>query len=83
MAKGNTGMKAQQREPKKSTLAVHAGDAGKPLFGEVSVPIFQSSTFSFPSAEEGAARFSGERSGFIYTRMGNPTVRALEDAITL
>jgi methionine-gamma-lyase len=45
------------------------------------VPIFQSSTFSFPHADEGAARFSGEEEGYIYTRMGNPTIGALEDNI--
>ncbi len=65
----------------KATKAIHAGNLEKPIFGEVSVPIFQSSTFSFPTAEEGAARFSGEKSGFIYTRMGNPTTKALEDNI--
>jgi methionine-gamma-lyase len=69
------------RKPRRSTTAIHAGNADDPVFGEVSTPIFQSSTFSFPSAEEGAARFSGERAGYIYTRMGNPTVAALEDAI--
>jgi methionine-gamma-lyase len=52
------------------------------VYGEVSVPIYQSSTFSFPSAEEGAARFAGESPGYVYTRMGNPTVKALEDSIT-
>ncbi len=67
---------------KKSTKAIHAGDAGKSVYGEVSVPIFQSSTFSFPSAEEGAARFAGEKPGYVYTRMGNPTIKALEDNIT-
>lgn len=67
---------------KKSTQAIHAGNAGKPVYGEVSVPIYQSSTFSFPTAEEGAARFSGKSPGFIYTRMGNPTVKALEDNIS-
>ena len=77
-------MKTQQahNRMKKSTKAIHAGEAGKPVYGEVSVPIFHSSTFSFPSAEEGAARFAGESPGFIYTRMGNPTVKALEDNIT-
>jgi methionine-gamma-lyase len=74
-------MNEQRRWSKQTTLAVHAGTTIN-LFGEVSVPIFQSSTFSFPNAEEGAARFAGERPGFIYTRMGNPTVRALEDNIT-
>lgn len=65
----------------KATKAIHGGSMHPPLFGEVSVPIFQSSTFSFPSAEEGAARFSGAQSGFIYTRMANPTIKALEDNI--
>ncbi len=67
---------------KKSTKAIHAGGLEHAVFGEVSVPIFQSSTFSFPNADEGAARFSGESSGFIYTRMGNPTTKALEDCVS-
>jgi methionine-gamma-lyase len=64
---------------KKGTKAIHAGHLECPVYGEVSVPIFQTSTFAFPSAEEGAARFSGEVPGYIYTRMGNPTVHALEE----
>jgi len=67
---------------KKSTKAIHAGGLEKGVFGEVSVPIFQSSTFAFPNADEGAARFSGESPGFIYTRMGNPTTKALEDCVS-
>ncbi|RIK77558.1 methionine gamma-lyase [candidate division KSB1 bacterium] len=65
----------------KSTRAIHVGGLKDAVFGEVSVPIFQSSTFSFPSAEDGAARFAGEQSGYIYTRMGNPTINALEECI--
>jgi methionine-gamma-lyase len=65
----------------KSTKAIHVGTLERPVYGEVSVPIFQTSTFAFPSAEEGAARFIGEKPGYIYTRMGNPTVKALEDNI--
>lgn len=67
----------------KSTLAIHAGGLEEPVFGEVSVPIFQSSTFAFPSAREGAARFAGESAGYIYTRLGNPTVNALEQNVAL
>ena len=63
----------------KSTKAIHAGNLKNSIFGEVSVPIFQTSTFSFHSAEEGAKRFSGEKNGYIYTRMGNPTSTALEE----
>lgn len=67
---------------KKGTKAIHAGNLDSPVFGEVSVPIFQTSTFSFPNADEGAARFAGKKDGFIYTRMGNPTIKALEDAVS-
>ncbi len=68
---------------RKSTKAIHAGGLKSPVYGEISVPIFQSSTFAFPSAEEGAARFAGEQSGYIYSRFGNPTVNALEENIAL
>jgi methionine-gamma-lyase len=65
----------------RSTKAIHGGKLENPMFGEISVPIFQNSTFSFPNAEEGAARFSGEKDGYIYTRMANPTINALEENI--
>jgi len=65
----------------KATQAIHAGGLPSPVYGEVSVPIFQSSTFAFPSAEDGAARFQGRQSGYIYTRLGNPTVNALEENV--
>ena len=64
-----------------NTRSVHAGSDPDRLHGAVSVPIYQSSTFAFDSAEQGAARFGGEEDGYIYTRMGNPTVAALEEAI--
>jgi len=65
----------------RATAAIHRGGLARPVYGEVSVPIFQTSTFGFPSAEAGAARFTGEEPGFIYTRMGNPTVQALEEGV--
>jgi len=64
------------------TLSIHAGPEPDPTYGAVSVPIYQSSTFSFQDAEEGAARFAGEDPGYKYTRLGNPTTRALEECIT-
>ena len=65
----------------KGTKAIHEGRLQQSIYGEVSVPIFQSSTFQFPSAQEGAARFAGESPGFIYSRLDNPTVRALEENV--
>jgi methionine-gamma-lyase len=66
----------------KSTRAIHAGNSKLSDLGEVSMPIYQSSTFSFPSADDGAARFSGTKPGYIYTRLGNPIINALEECIT-
>jgi len=64
-----------------ATKAVHAGQHPDPTTGAVSVPIYASSTFVFKNAEQGAARFAGKESGYIYSRLGNPTVRALEESI--
>jgi methionine-gamma-lyase len=59
---------------------IHSGGP-KDALGSVTTPIYQSSTFSFESADDGAACFAGESSGYIYTRIGNPTIRDLELAI--
>ncbi|MDM7914488.1 MAG: PLP-dependent aspartate aminotransferase family protein [Candidatus Eisenbacteria bacterium] len=63
------------------TQVVHAGPEPDPQYGGVSVPIYQSSTFSFANADEGAARFAGTDAGYKYTRLGNPTIRALEQCV--
>src|SRR6478672_4134886 len=63
------------------TRAIHAGFDPKEHRGAVSVPIYQTSTFALPTAEEGAARFAGTKPGLIYSRMGNPTVQALEECV--
>jgi methionine-gamma-lyase len=60
------------------TLCIHAGKTYDTQFGSLATPLFQTSTFVFGSAEQGAARFAGEAEGFIYTRLGNPTTRELE-----
>lgn len=70
------------RSMHKSTKAIHRGGLKRPIYGEISVPIFQSSTFAFPNAQEGAARFAGESQGYIYTRLNNPTVNALEENVS-
>ena len=77
-------MKTDLKKPsamRKFTKAIHAGSLEHSIYGEVSVPIFQTSTFAFPTAADGAARFSGKQSGYIYSRLGNPTVNALEESL--
>jgi methionine-gamma-lyase len=64
------------------TQAIHAGQYPDPATGAVAPPIFQTSTFAFDSCAQGAARFAGTEPGYIYTRMGNPTVARLEEAVT-
>jgi methionine-gamma-lyase len=59
---------------------IHAGQSAD-AYGSATVPIYQTSTFSFKSADHGAACFAGEDDGYIYTRIGNPTINALETAI--
>jgi methionine-gamma-lyase len=59
---------------------VHA-QADDDWYGAVNVPIYQSSTFAFRNAAHGAALFAGKENGYIYTRIANPTIRALEDTV--
>lgn len=63
------------------TLAIHAGQESDALYGALTTPIYQTSTFCFETVEEGTAKFSGEIPGFCYSRGGNPTVAALERKI--
>jgi methionine-gamma-lyase len=63
-----------------NSLAVHAGGIEDERGSAVS-PIYQTSTFKFKNADHGAACFSGEEKGYIYTRIGNPTINELEEAV--
>lgn len=58
-----------KKEMKVGTLCVHAGEAPDPLYGAHTTPLYQTSTFVFESAEQGAARFSGEEGGYTYIRV--------------
>ncbi len=64
------------------TQCVHAGITSDPN-GAVVTPIYQTSTFRFKDADHGARLFQGEEAGYIYTRISNPTVAAMEDAIAI
>jgi methionine-gamma-lyase len=64
-----------------ATLAVHAGEAPCPSTGALDTPIYQSTTFVSANADEMAAVYGEEKPGFMYTRYGNPTIRALEQKL--
>ncbi len=60
------------------TLAVHAGEAPCRATGALDTPIYQSTTFVSADADEMAAVYGEQKSGYMYTRYGNPTIHALE-----
>ncbi len=55
-----------------ATKQIHTGHLEIPGINPLATPIFQSSTFVFDSAQQGARRFALEEPGYIYTRLGNP-----------
>jgi len=64
-----------------ATRAVHAGEAPCPATGALDTPIYQSTTFVSADADEMAAVYGEEKFGYMYTRYGNPTIRALEQKL--
>ena len=64
-----------------NTKAIHAGQKPCPVTGAHVTPIYQTSTFVFKDVEQGARRFAGQEPGYIYTRLGNPTITELEEKI--
>lgn len=63
------------------TAVIHEGYDSKEHLGSLTTPLFQTSTFTFETAEQGERRFAGLEDGYIYSRLGNPTVQVLEDKI--
>lgn len=69
----------KKRSIKMDTMVIHDGYDANQFQGSLTPPIFQTSTFTFESAEQGERRFAGDEDGYIYSRLGNPTVRILEE----
>ncbi len=63
------------------TLQIHAGARPDPATGARQVPIYQSTAFVFRDADHAAALFNLQEVGYIYSRLTNPTVSALQERI--
>ena len=61
------------------TRTIHAGSAPDPSTGARNTPIFQTTAYTFDSTEHAASLFNLQNFGFIYSRLGNPTVSVLEE----
>lgn len=65
------------------TLSVHGGAKPDPVTGARAIPIYNTTSYVFRDSEHAENLFSLKESGYIYTRLGNPTVAALEERLAL
>lgn len=65
-----------------ATKAIHGGHSPNAA-GALITPIYQTSTYRFDTAEQGARRHAFEEEGYVYTRLGNPNSTELEQKIAL
>ena len=65
-----------------ATQAIHGGQQPN-QFGALCDPIYQTSAFTFETAEQGGHRFALEEPGYIYSRLGNPTNNLAEEKVAL
>ena len=70
-----------QRRFHPETLAIHAGQVPDRETGARALPIYQTTSFVFDSAEHAAQLFNLQTFGNVYSRLSNPTVAALEERV--
>ena len=63
------------------TTAIHAGASADPATGALQVPIYQTTAYAFRDADHAAALFNLQEVGYIYSRLTNPTVAALQSRV--
>ncbi len=64
-----------------ATRAIHHAYDPYAGHGALNPPLYHSSTYCFPTVADGMARFAGEQTGFVYSRVGNPTTCLLEERL--
>ncbi|MGG5739343.1 MULTISPECIES: methionine gamma-lyase [Bacillus cereus group] len=65
------------------TVLIHHGYESKDNKGSLTPPLFQTSTFTFETAQQGEASFAGVDPSYIYSRLGNPTVKLFEERMAV
>lgn len=63
------------------TLAIHAGQIPDAVTGARALPIYQTTSYVFDSADHAASLFNLQTFGNVYSRLSNPTVAALEERV--
>ena len=69
------------RQFRPETLAIHAGQIPDAATGARALPIYQTTSFVFDSADHAASLFNLQTFGNVYSRLSNPTVAALEERV--
>src|SRR6201994_4126202 len=69
------------KPPAFETLSLHAGQQPDPATGARAVPIYQTTSYVFRDSDHAASLFNLEQPGYIYSRIGNPTVAVLEERL--
>lgn len=77
--KGDVSMKKKHME----TALIHHGYTSEEHKGSLTPPLFQTSTFTFETAQQGEASFAGVDPSYIYSRLGNPTVKLFEERMAV
>ncbi|WP_247730965.1 O-acetylhomoserine aminocarboxypropyltransferase/cysteine synthase family protein [Halovivax limisalsi] len=75
------GTRGETGGPGLATRSVHGGYDGDSNTGAAALPLYQTTSYTFDDAADAAARYALEREDHIYSRISNPTVRALEDRL--
>jgi O-acetylhomoserine (thiol)-lyase len=70
-----------ERRFRPETLAIHAGQIPDAATGARALPIYQTTSFVFDSADHAASLFNLQTFGNVYSRLSNPTVAALEERV--
>lgn len=76
-------MGENQKKYRFETLSVHGGLAPDPVTGARAVPIYQNNAYQFKSTEHAANLFALSETGYIYTRIHNPTTTVFEERVAL
>ena len=72
-------MTVPKNNHKFETRTIHAGAAPDPTTGARNTPIYQTTAYTFDSTDHAASLYNLQNFGFIYSRLGNPTVSVLEE----
>jgi O-acetylhomoserine (thiol)-lyase len=76
-------MSEKQKNYRLETLGVHGGLKPDPVTGARAVPIYQNNAYQFQNTEHAANLFALKETGYIYTRIHNPTVTVFEERVAL